>query len=179
MKKFLFSAFLLLNFVAIFAQKTLTPTDEGSKIHFVIKNFGIGTGGDFSGMKGKIIFDASKPASSSFDVTVDAKTVDTDNGMRDNHLKNSDYFDVDKYPVIRIVSTQIQATNKPNTYMFTGNLTIKGITKQVHFAFIATPKNDGYLFAGDFEINRLDFTVGGGSSVMSDNVKVSINAFAK
>ena len=39
----------------IYGQK-YTPTDAGSKVHFVIKNFGIRTGGDFTGLKGSIVF---------------------------------------------------------------------------------------------------------------------------
>ena len=34
---------------SIIAQSTLTPVDADSKVHFVIKNFGIKTGGDFKG----------------------------------------------------------------------------------------------------------------------------------
>ena len=59
-----------MNFVI--AQKTLIPYDQGSKVHFVIKNFGIKTGGDFSGLNGTIKFDQGNIAFWSFDVTVKA-----------------------------------------------------------------------------------------------------------
>ena len=39
------------------AQSSLTPVDKESKVHFVIKNFGLNTGGDLSGIKGSIKFD--------------------------------------------------------------------------------------------------------------------------
>ncbi|MEO5943048.1 MAG: YceI family protein [Ferruginibacter sp.] len=179
MKNFFLAVLCVCSFSVGFAQKNLLPVDAGSKIHFVIKNFGLNTGGDFSGMKGTIKFDGAKPGESVFDVTVDSKTVDTDNGSRDNHLQEEDYFNASKFPVIRIQSTKIEGTNKANTYMFTGNLTMKGVTKPVHFLFTATAENGGYLFAGDFEINRRDFGVGGNSAVLNDNVKVSLSAFAK
>ena len=71
---------------------------RGSKVHFTIKNFGIKTGGDLSGLKGEIYFFTTDLAACRFNVTVDASTVDTDNGSRDDHLKGSEYFDVEKFP---------------------------------------------------------------------------------
>ncbi len=59
------------------------PVDEGSKVHFTIKNFGISTGGDLSGLKGNIHFDPVNPVTSDFTVSVDVKTIDTDNENRD------------------------------------------------------------------------------------------------
>ena len=170
---FIFSVNLL------FAQKILTPTDAGSKVHFVIKNFGIKTGGDFTGLKGSIKFDLATIASWSFDVTVDAATINTDNDSRDGHLKKSEYFDVKKYSAIHIVSSKIQTTDKPGIYLFTGNLTIKGITKPIQFPFKVNKSNDGYLFTGNFDINRRDFGVGSSSVSLADNLKVSLSVFAK
>ena len=179
MKNTLFVAILLFTFISVYAQKALTPADAGSKIHFIIKNFGINTGGDLTGMKGSIKFNPLKPSASSFDVTVDVNTIDTNNGSRDGHLKKEEYFNLEKYPLILLASTKIEATNKAQTYMFTGNITIKGTSKPTHFLFTATPKDGGYLFAGSFVINRLDFKVGSNSATLADNVKVSISALSK
>ena len=161
------------------AQKTLTPTDEGSKVHFVIKNFGIKTGGDLSGLKGSIKFDLSNIAVWAFDVTVESSTIDTDNDSRDGHLKKSEYFDVKKYPTIHIVSSKIQTTDKAGVYLFTGNLTIKAVTKAIQFPFKVNKSNEGYLFTGAFEINRRDFGVGSSSVSLADNLKVALSVFAK
>lgn len=159
--------------------QAFTPMDQGSKIHFVIKNFGINTGGDLAGVQGKINFDAKKPASASFDVTIKVSTIDTDNGKRDEHLKSDDYFDVEKYPVIHIVSTSITKGADLMHFTFTGKLTIKNVTKTISFPFTAQGKTGGAIFAGNFEIDRLDYGVGKGSSVMSDKVKISLSVFAK
>ena len=51
-----------------FAQTQFTPSDAGSKIQFTIRNFGIKTGGDFTGIKGIIIFDPVNFSTSVFDV---------------------------------------------------------------------------------------------------------------
>ena len=172
--------FIFLLSTAIHAQK-YTPADEGSKIHFTIKNFGIKTGGDLSGLKGEIYFFTTDMAACRFDVTVDASTVDTENGSRDHHLKGSEYFDVEKFPLISINSTKIDKTNKTESgfYYFNGNLTMHGITKPLAFPFHVEKVNDTYLFTGNFEIDRLDFGVGDKSAVLSNMVNVSLSVLAK
>ncbi|MDB5223108.1 MAG: YceI family protein, partial [Chitinophagaceae bacterium] len=157
------------------------PADAGSKVHFTIKNFGINTGGDFSGLSGNINFVPANIITSSFNVSVSANTVDTDNGMRDKELNGKTYFDAEKYPEITITSTKVNRTNKSaaSWYYFSGTLTMHGVTKPIEFPFTAIKKGDDYLFAGSFTINRLDFGVGKNSSVMSNSVKVSLSVLAK
>ena len=169
--------FFIFSFI-IFGQ-SYTPVDDGSKVHFVINNFGIATGGDFTGLSGAIKFDPANPANSDFDVSVDASTINTDIQARDNHLRKSEYFDVKNYPKLSFKSTKVTKTNKDGyLYMF-GNITIKGVTKEVKFPFTATTKNGGYLFEGSFKLNRRDFGVGGNSISISDDLTVSLSIFAK
>ncbi|KAA9038647.1 YceI family protein [Ginsengibacter hankyongi] len=165
---------------SIVAQK-YTPTDEGSKVHFIIRNFGIKTGGQLTGLKGEILFFTTDVTACHFNVSVDASTVDTDNGSRDGHLKGSEYFDAEKFPEITITSTRIDKTNKTEEgfYYFTGNLSLHGITKPISFPFRVEKENDAYLFTGEFQINRLDFGVGSSSTVLSNTVNVSLSVLAK
>jgi polyisoprenoid-binding protein YceI len=165
---------------SICAQK-YTPIDEGSKVHFTIKNFGIKTGGQLSGLKGEILFFTTDLKASTFNVSVDASTVDTDNGSRDRHLKEGEYFDVEKYREITITSAKIDKTNKTESgfYYFTGSLTMHGITKPISFPFHVEKVNDDNLFTGEFEINRLDYGVGSNSAVLSNTVHVSLSVLAK
>lgn len=159
--------------------QTYTPTDAGSKVHFVIKNFGINTGGSFDGLAGSITFDPADLSGSSFNVTVDAKTVDTDIEARDNHLRKAEYFDVEKYPKISFRSTKITATNKEGyLYMF-GVITIKNVSKEISFPFTQTSKDGGILFKGDFKLNRREFGVGGSSFSLSDDVSIELSIFAR
>ncbi len=179
MKNSLFLTFLLFSFISVFAQKTLTPTDVGSKVHFVIKNFGINTGGDITGLKGSVFINPKNPAASSADVTAEVKTIDTDNDRRDRHLQQNDFFDAAKYPTIRIKSTSIKPLERTGEYSFTGELTMHGVTKSITFPMNVLPQIDGYLFTGDFEINRLDYGIGTESATMGDNVEVSLKVLAK
>jgi len=180
--KYLFGS-LLIQCVGLFsfaqtATHQYTPSDAGSSVTFIIKNFGLNTSGSFSGLQGNIVFDGQNPGGCSFDVTINAASVNTDNGVRDEHLKKEGYFDVVKYPQIRLVSTSVGAADKNGHYSFTGNLTIKGKTKEISFPFLATPAGDDYIFKGSFTINRHDFEVGG-SSTLSNNLTVTVTVLAK
>jgi polyisoprenoid-binding protein YceI len=163
----------------IIAQSSLTPVDADSKVKFVIKNFGIKTNGSFKGMKGNIKFYPANPGASSFDVTVDAGTIDTDNESRDEHLRKDEYFNAATYKTIQFKSTKVMLSKVAGRFYMYGNVTIKGVTKPVEFGFGATPKNGGYTFDGEFKINRRDFGVGGSSVSMSDNLTVSLSVYAK
>jgi polyisoprenoid-binding protein YceI len=155
----------------------LKPADQGSVIKFTIDNFGFGVDGSFKGLQGSINFDPENAAAAQFDVTIDASTVNTDNSLRDSHLRNDSYFDVKNYPRIRLVSTKITPTGKAGTYQFTGQLTIKNVTKEVSFPFAVSQAADGLSFSGSFKIKRKDFAVGG-SSTISNELTVSLNVLA-
>ena len=167
-------------FISLFSfSQSYTPTDAGSKVYFVIKNFGINIGGTFEGLGGSILFDPSNLAGASFTISVDAKTVDTDIEARDNHLRKAEYFDVEKYPRISFRSTKITTTNKADyLYMF-GIITIKNVSKVISFPFKHTSKDGGILFEGDFKLDRREFGVGGKSFSLSDDVSVELSIFAK
>ena len=177
MKNILFALLFLCIAGLSFAQ-SYTPADAGSKVHFVIKNFGIKTGGDFTGLKGTVEFNPKSLSACKFNVSVDAATVDTDNSSRDNHLRKEEYFDVAKYPQLSFTSTRVTASTLAGRFYVFGNLTIKDITKPVEFGFSATPTANGYIFTGEFTIDRRDFGVGGNSFSLSDGVKVVLTIAA-
>lgn len=180
MYKLILIIFFFLTALISIGQK-YKPVDEGSKVHFIIKNFGIDTGGELSGLTGDISFVQTNNPSNKFNVSVDVNTIDTDNERRDKHLKAEDYFDSEKYPLITIRSTRISRTNKSSSgwFHFKGTLTMHGVTKPISFPFKANKKGNDYLFVGGFTINRMDFGIGKSSSVLSNTVKVSLSVLAK
>src|SRR5436190_2847898 len=128
MIKKVLTAIALFCVVTAFGQ-TYTPTDAGSKVRFVIKNFGISTGGTFDGLAGNITFDPANLNSANFNVSVDSKSVDTDMEARDNHLRKEEYFDVEKYPKLSFRSTKVTTTNKEGYLIMVGIITIKNVSK--------------------------------------------------
>jgi polyisoprenoid-binding protein YceI len=159
------------------SQAQYKALDQGSAIKFTINNFGFGVAGSFTGLQGTIDFDPRNLTSGKFDVSVDAATVNTDNSLRDSHLRNDSYFDVKNYPRIRLLSSRIVPMGPDGTYQFTGQLTIKTVTKEISFPFSATPAGDGFDFKGSFTINRRDFGVGG-TSTISNELTVSLHVMA-
>ena len=153
------------------------PQDAASTVQFKIKNFGFNTTGIVTGLTGKIRFDPARVGDAAFDVTADAGTINTDNGMRDEHLRKEDYFNAAVYPHIRLVSGKI-SEGKKGAFLFSGQLKIKDRTKDLSFPFTAEPEGGGYRFKGSFTINRKDFNVGG-TSTISNELEVEINVLAK
>lgn len=163
---------------ASLAKAQYKPVDKESTLDFKIGNFGFDVNGSFSGLKGDINFDTQNTANNSFDVTIDASTVNTDNYLRDQHLRGESYFDVKNYPTIHFASSKITSAGKGNAFTAYGKLTIKGKSKDISIPFIATAGADGYLFKGSFKINRKDFDVGG-TSTISNELEVFLNVLAK
>jgi polyisoprenoid-binding protein YceI len=175
--KFLATLLIAISICSFSYAQQYTPEASGSKIGFGIKNLGVTVHGAFSGLAGEITFDPKDPSKSSFNVHVDSKSINTDNDMRDNHLRKEEFFDVEKYPHLTFVSESITGSGK--SFNVKGKLTIKGVTKEVSFKFTATPEGDAYTFKGSFELNRRDFGVGGSSITMSDKVNVELVVVAK
>jgi polyisoprenoid-binding protein YceI len=175
MKKTTLFILIILTSGGLFAQ--YKPIDQGSSLQFTIKNFGFDVAGKFIGLQGDIKFDPQNPGGDNFDVSIDAATVNTDNSLRDGHLRGDTYFDVKNFPRIHFVSTKV-VSSKNGTYVISGKLTIKKQTRAITFPFSATPSGDGYQFKGSFKINRKDFDVGG-TSTIANELEVSLDITAK
>lgn len=155
-----------------------TPVDKRSNIKFSIKNFAVNVNGSFQGLAGMIHFNEQDLSGSFCNVRVDAKTVNTGINARDNHLRKSDYLDVQQFPVISFVSDKITESDKQGQYQMTGKLTIKGHSREISIPFSVQKEQEGLRFSGSVGINRRDFSVGGSSLILSDNLVISLVVFA-
>ena len=86
--------------------------------------------GTFTKVSGTVTYDPASPATAAVDVTIDAASVDTRVSMRDNDLRSDHFFDVQKFPTITFKSTRVESSG-PERLRVTGDLTIRGVTKQV------------------------------------------------
>jgi polyisoprenoid-binding protein YceI len=112
--------------------------------------------------------------------TADVNSINTDNEMRDKHLKSDDFFNAAQYPEMTFKSTSFKKLSG-NKYALFGNLTIRNTTKPVKFDVVygGTAK-DGYGntkagFKATTVINRFDYnlkwnnlTEAGGATVGKD-----------
>lgn len=166
--KYAFTLLLLLSLQNIGAQ---TIDTAASKANFSVKNLGLNSvKGTFTNMKGNVSFDETDLSVCTFDVCIDAATINSKNKTRDNHLRKEAFFGVEQFPTICFVSESVSKTK--NGYLAKGDLNMHGVTKSIKIPFIF----DGTTFVGNFEIKRKDFNIGSsyGSFVVGNNVQVEV-----
>jgi polyisoprenoid-binding protein YceI len=112
-------------------------------------------------------------------------SISTNNEQRDAHLRNSDFFEVDKYPELKFKSTKVEKIDA-DTFALHGELTLKGVTKPVklNVEFNGTTKDPwggeraGFVVTG--KINRADGGVNFNSALETGGVllgeEVKINS---
>ncbi len=112
-------------------------------------------------------------------------SVDTGDAERDNHLKSVDFFDCENYKKIEFTSNSYQNVDNEGSYEFYGDLTIKGITKNikldVEVAGIMKDQlgNNKAAFTINGKINRKDWGLNwntlldGGGVLLSDYVWIN------
>ena len=117
--------------------------------------------GRFNDFDGDFSHFASKPEESSVNVTINAKSLDTNHAERDKHLRGPDFFNVAKYPTITFNSTSYKADG--DNAKLVGDLTLHGITRSVEIDVNHVGEgNDpwgGYRsgFYGEVTLNAADY----------------------
>jgi polyisoprenoid-binding protein YceI len=142
------------------AAGTLPPPGDyvvdaaGSTVGFNVTHFVISSvDGKFKTVTGRIKVGDSF-ATTHIEATVDTRSIDTDNGSRDKHLRSADFLEVERFPSMTFTSTMLWGT--PNNFGIKGNLTIKGVTKEV--VFTARILDTGVVVA-ETKIDRTAFGV--------------------
>ena len=108
---------------------TIDPAHSG--VGFQIKHLGVSTvRGSFSGVTGTVVWDDKNLDAAHVDAVIDAKTVNTGQDKRDEHLKSPDFFDVEKYPTLKFHSTSVKRTGDGKLQVV-GDLTLGGQTKPI------------------------------------------------
>jgi polyisoprenoid-binding protein YceI len=144
-----------------------------AKIEFKIKNMGMTVDGSMDITELQFIQPSADPSTWSLEGSASPATISTGIGLRDKHLKRADYFDIEKYPLIRIQSSQIRSKGK-SKYEGTFAITIKGVSKTIIIPFNISENNKAKQVAGEFTINRLDFGIGEKSSILADAVAIKV-----
>jgi polyisoprenoid-binding protein YceI len=165
-------------FESIEAQQYV-PDASTSKVLITIKNVGMDTEGELSGMDGTIHFVPADLKSALFEISVKANSIKTGIDVRDNNLLSVEYLDANAHPNISFQSTQVTNGSQKGQYLMKGIFTIKGISKPVVFPFTVTEKEEVLLFTGNCRIKRSDYKIATGSVVLSDMIMVSLKVFAK
>jgi polyisoprenoid-binding protein YceI len=117
----------------------------------------------------------------------DVNSIDTKNEQRDGHLKSPEFFDAVKYPKLMFISTSVKKVSDFEMEV-TGNLTLRGVTKEVKLDVIyngvvigfGATQVAGFEIAG--KINRFDYGLQwnalteAGGVVVGNEVRIEILA---
>ena len=101
-------------------------------LEFSVRHLEISTiKGRFTGMSGVIAVDENTHAETAVDVEIDAKTLNSGNDARDQHvLLSPDFLDVERYPTITFKSNRIELQDNGRAMVY-GDLTLRGVTKEI------------------------------------------------
>ena len=86
--------------------------------------------GHFAKWNAKLALDTANLTRSSVEVAIDAASIDTGVGDRDNHLRSPDFLDAQKYPSITYKSRRVEALS-PERLRVVGDLTIRDVKREV------------------------------------------------
>ena len=152
-----------------------------TQVLFTVMHLGISEyTGQFTQPTGTMTLDTANPANSKVEVTFPIAKISTTVPALDAHLKSADFFDAAKFPEGKFVSTKVVVNGTNAT--ITGDLTLKGVTKpvvlQAHLTGSGAPmgKKVNVGFAATTIVKRSDFGISFGIPMVSDEVKLTINA---
>jgi polyisoprenoid-binding protein YceI len=158
-----------------------------SEVLFKIKHLVISTvTGSFTKFEGQVNTTGEDFENAQISFSIDVSSIHTGQEQRDAHLKNSDFFEIEKYPAISFTSTSFIKTGD-NQYILTGELTMRGTTKEITLdvEYGGTEKDHYGNTKAGFElsgvVNRKEFgltfnslTESGGLA-LGENVKIAAN----
>jgi polyisoprenoid-binding protein YceI len=150
-------------------------------VHMVVSK----TTGHFTDYQGYIDMDAESGTVKAIEATIKTASVNTNHEKRDAHLRNPDFFDVEKYPTMAYKMKSYKKTAEG--YQAVGELTLHGVTKDIMLTgnFNGVAKDPwGNMRAGfnaEGKLNRKDFgmvwskALDSGGLVVGDEVYIKID----
>lgn len=136
--------------------------------------------GRFNDIKGAVTIDKDKPDAGAVSVEIAARSVDTGNKKRDDHLRGPDFFNVKQFPKLSFKSTSVKAAGDDELEV-TGDLTCHGVTKPITIRLVKT--GEGKSPFGDFRagwetkftIQRSEFGITYSPKALSDEVELIVS----
>jgi polyisoprenoid-binding protein YceI len=159
-----------------------------SEVKFKVRHLVVSTvAGTFDKFNGVIEGEKEDFSDAKITFEADVNSINTKNEQRDGHLKSPDFFDAAKYPTLSFVSTSVKKLSDFEMEV-TGNLTMRGVTKEVTLTAIYNGTVSGFggqkvaAFEITGKVNRFDFGLQWnaltetGGVVVSNEVKIEIFA---
>lgn len=86
--------------------------------------------GRFGAWSGTLAMDPNDLTGAKVEVEIDAASIDTGVGERDDHLRSPDFLHAEKFPKLKFASTRVEKAGRDG-YRIHGNLTIRDVTREV------------------------------------------------
>ncbi|NNF00735.1 MAG: YceI family protein [Pyrinomonadaceae bacterium] len=158
----------------------LAITSDTSKVEFTGSKVTGKHEGGFKKVSGMIDLVNEKPEESSVSVEIDMASVYSDADGLTKHLKTGDFFEVEKYPKSKFVSTKIAADGEKgeNAFNVTGDLEMRGQKKSITFPATIKVGDEKVEVDAEFSINRKDFGIvyaGKADDLIRDNVVIKLD----
>jgi polyisoprenoid-binding protein YceI len=147
-----------------------------SSIRFTVKS-SVAIVGKFDKWDATLTFPSADVTTGALHIQIDAATVDTGSGMKNNKLKGKDFFYVEHYPSIAFQSTKVVQTS-PTTFDVDGDFSIRGVTRQEKLKLTIPAKQTGEdEIQGVLVFNRKEYGMNKGIPFVriEDHVEVRIN----
>jgi len=132
MSKLITTTAALMMAVLTFAQTSNWGFDKShSNVRFAVSHMVISeVEGNFGEFDGKVASSRDDFSDAIIEFTIQVTSIDTDDESRDDHLRNADFFDVEKFPTMKFESTSIKKVSDSKLEV-TGNFTMHGVTKEI------------------------------------------------
>lgn len=154
---------------------------QDSTIAFTYSQMGVSLQGSFARFDGTLAFDAERPEQASARIEVALESISTGLAEADVEAAKPTWFNIEAFPSARFESTAVRALGE-NRYEVTGELSIKGHTKEVVFPASFSAADGIGRFEGDLSIRRGDFSIGEGSwsrfNILANEVTVRFSIAA-
>lgn len=150
-----------------------------SKALFRVQHMGAGAfWGRFNTVQGTIAHDDAAQPPLRIEVTIPVQSVDTGSERLDGHLKSPDFFSAEQFPELSFKTTGARKTGD-HMYEVSGDLTMRGVTKQVSVPVEWVGTADGPAgkrcgFEAVFTVNRNDYQISYGPGALGDDVRLIV-----
>jgi polyisoprenoid-binding protein YceI len=176
--------FVLASAVLLSARSADAPVFEIAPIESAIR-FDVESSaaikGKFHKWEAALTFTSPELSTGVLDIKIQAATVDTGSGVKNDKLKSRDFFDVEKNPLITFHSTKVEQTG-PDTVAFDGDFTIRGVTKKERLTFTVTGDGIGSgSIKGTMAFDRKQYGMNSGIPLIkiADRVDVTVDLKGK
>lgn len=175
MKRLTTTLALAAAFTAAQAASYQAVVPEKSTITFSYKQMGVAMDGKFKKFSTQVNLDTAKPDKARGSIDIDLASIDTGSNEADQEVVGKSWFNVGAHPKASFVLKGLKATGA-SQYEATGQLTLKGQTREVHAPLKLSPQG---TLIGSFVLKRADFGIGEGMwakfDVVANEITVNFN----